>query len=364
MRFGAVAMLMLGATACTDPLTLNSTALFVTAEYDAGLPITQLFFAGRLPAGSDLFTPAYRPEDAGNVLPSPQSVVVLLQSGFGGDVVTVDIAGYSATGDTVALGSATATIKEGYQVSITVPLAPPEVIVPLPDGGSGSGDGGMMSSDCSCADSCCIHFGASLGQCVKGFSPDLAKYFCGASGTTCLGCDPLTADQCTNGKGCTCGTGSACVDGLTCYEGHCVCSPLSCPGCCTAAGACVAGTDKDACGTGGLQCDVCSSAGQGGGTCTAGVCSSNLCKVLPAGVERCLSGMGCADAGELPFCAYSSSVAGATQVACTACDFHKADNCGMGGTCVCGTGTRACGGKQICANGSCDIAPDELAGVK
>ncbi len=364
MRLCVVAMLVLGATACTDPLTLNGTSLFVTAQYDAGLPITQLFVAGRLPAGSDLFTPSYRPDDAGSVLASPQTVVVLLQSGFGGDTVTVDIAGYSATGDAVALGSAQGVIKEGYQVPIVVPLTPPEVIVQLPDGGSGSGDGGVKPSDCSCTDSCCIHFGAGVGQCVKGFSTDLAKFFCGASGATCLGCDPLTADQCTAGKGCTCGTGSACGSGLLCHDGRCVCAPETCPGCCSAEGTCLAGTDKSACGSGGLQCDTCSASGPGGAQCTNGVCSSNLCKMLPVGLERCLSGMGCADAGELPYCAYSAIIGTSSEPPCTACDYHKADTCGAGGTCVCGNGTRACGAKQVCAGGSCALAPDELEGVK
>ncbi|MEW5742368.1 MAG: pectin acetylesterase-family hydrolase [Myxococcota bacterium] len=48
------------------------------------------------------------------------------------------------------------------------------------------------------------------------------------------------------------------------------CGPSTCAtGCCSAEGQCVAGNADDACGTGGLQCNVCS----GGQTCQASVCA-------------------------------------------------------------------------------------------
>jgi hypothetical protein len=350
----------MASAACTNPATANGTTLFVVSHYDGGLGLTQLFFTGTLMGGSDVFKPSYRPEMAGATLPAPQSVRVLLASGFGGSPVTVEVTGFNADGTLAAYGSKDSTIVENTEVPVDVDLLPPVVsISPPSDGGTGVSDGGMPEPSCSdCTTSCCVHLPSGAPRCLSLENSDLRRFFCGKTGETCLGCDPLSADTCDETRGCLCGNGAACSDGQTCYQGHCVCSPATCQGCCTADGGCRDGTHDDQCGTGGLRCESCTT-GAVGGTCNMGVCTTNKCAQLPSLTPKCLSGMGCADAGTFPYC--DVSAVNMLTVACKACDYYTTNECTNAGCGCAGQDLEAaCKDGQICAKNGCVTLPQEL----
>jgi hypothetical protein len=349
---------LLAFAGCTDPAKAHGTALFITSTWDAGLDVTQLFFTGNLSGGSDVFTPSYRPEQGNGTLPSPQSVRVLLASGFGGSPVTVEVVGYNADGSPVAYGSKGATITDGIEVSVDVKLLPP-VALPPSDGGVASGsDGGVASGDCAaCGTDCCVHGFDDAVKCLSDEPQGLRRYLCGKGGTTCLGCDPLVADACDVTRGCVCGDAGSCGPGTFCYQGRCVCGPPSCPGCCTAEGACVMGDAADQCGTGGLHCESCSS-GAVGGSCVSGVCTTNKCGLMTV-MGKCLSGLSCADAGagSFPFC--NGIAGGTTNDACKACDYQSADSCTDQG-CICAEQGQTCKSGQLCVSHGCVNLPQEL----
>jgi hypothetical protein len=350
---------LLALAACSDPAKANGTALFVVSNWDAGVEVTQLFFTGRLMGGSDVFKPSYRPDTAGGPLAPPQSVRVLLQPGFGGSPVTVQVVGYNADGTPAAFGSTGATLIDGVEVPVNVdllPAAPP----PPSDGGSRPGDGGVVitGGDCAqCTKSCCLHV-FNTAVCLSDVPGDLDKYACGAVGKTCRGCDPLIANACDVSAGCRCGTGPACAQGQFCNAGRCECGPPSCNGCCTLDGACVAGNAVDRCGSGGFRCELC---GVSPVTCESGVCSLNMCSGSGSASAggRCASGLTvCLDAGTFPFCSGGSGSNGGAAP-CKACDYYTSDQCSTKG-CVCGEQGMRCLSGQLCTPNGCVQAPQEL----
>jgi hypothetical protein len=348
----------MASAACTDPAKANGTALFVISNYDGGLALTQLFFTGTLMGGSDVFKPSYRPETAGTALAPPQSVRVLLATGFGGSPVTVEVTGFNADGTPAAFGSTDSTIVEGSEVTVNVSLKPPLAVLPPPDGGTGMSDGGTPTGCSQCTTSCCIHLLSGEAKCLSAEHAEVQRFFCGKAGETCLGCDPLAADACDANRGCLCGDAGACSDGQTCYQGRCVCSPATCQGCCTADGGCRDGNHDDQCGTGGLRCQSCTGSALVG-TCNSGVCSNNACALTPMLAAKCLSGMGCADAGSFPFCDVTG--AGMLSVACKACDYYASDECTAGGCgCAGQMGEIECKGSQLCTSSGCVTTPQEL----
>jgi len=155
----------------------------------------------------------------------------------------------------------------------------------------------------SCADGCC-----SGNACITTFTVDLRP----GAGGNCEPCDTTVADTvsttgeclcndsvCSNGEvcmdgtcscdslascgddsnscdpviGCSCGGGDRCGTGIPCVNGTCACNANSCAGGCCKDGQCqLAGTNDNACGTGGGACIDCASAPEGNTCSTAGIC--------------------------------------------------------------------------------------------
>ncbi|RKH55977.1 hypothetical protein [Corallococcus llansteffanensis] len=258
---------------CRDPAAAAGTALYVTTEFEPALNLTQLRVSGTVAGGMDVPT-TMLPETAERALQSGESFRVLLHDAADGAQATVRVEGLR-DGAVLATGEATATVRDGYEVEVTVRLSSD----PLPDGGTGDGgtpDAGPGTFCLGCRDGCCR----------DGVCADRTARTCGVGGVACSDCTEQKADTCTaqgtcacgNGPACgknaslcfggqcRCGLGNACGPGLACVSGQCRCDPSTCAGCCMN-NACVIGTDKNECGKSGQACKKCDKKCNPDGSC-------------------------------------------------------------------------------------------------
>jgi hypothetical protein len=230
---------------------------------------------------------------------------------------------------------------------------------------------GKTVQDCNaktCPTGCC-----ERGECLAGADPDecgtaaQACQHCASQGLSCdptsrkcggNKCGPGTCPGCCIGDLCVGGTdpnacgraGQQCqncaAQGTVCQptspggicEGQPTCGPQNCPGCCIG-NICVAGIDDSACGLAGQQCQNCSNgglscqpAGSGGGFCGKPTCG-------PANCKGCCQGNTCRGGGD----AFACGVGGQQ---CQQCPLGQ--SC-QGGRCV---GMELCG-LQNCPFGCC-----------
>lgn len=257
-------------SACRDPDTLSGTALYVTTEFDPSLLLTQVRVAGGVEGGAT-FGPDVRPEQPERLLQSGETLRVLLEDAPNGAQATVRVEGLNSTGR-VARGEATAQIRDGREVDVTVHLEP--VPPDEGDGGTGTPDGGTFCADCT-------------GCCMQGICTTSSFNTCGTGGIACVTCDPARAnacdargvcvcganpacsgpgvDRCVGGT-CKCGTGPACGAGQACVGGTCRCTSSSCSGCCSG-NTCMPGNQRDQCGKDGTACLKCTKICNADGTC-------------------------------------------------------------------------------------------------
>jgi hypothetical protein len=145
------------------------------------------------------------------------------------------------------------------------------------------------------------------------------------------------------------------------------CGPSTCPtGCCDARGTCRTGTDTQACGGAGKQCNDCiangfttcesttKSCSRATATCNASTCPSGCCAVV-GGVTQCLSGTEANACGRngasCAQCAAQGRACDTATRACTStkCDASNCNGCCVGDTCLPGTDSLSCGEKgQAC----------------
>ncbi|MET0400757.1 MAG: hypothetical protein ABW123_00075, partial [Cystobacter sp.] len=235
---------LLGALgACRDPAKVSGTALYVTAEFDPALLITQVRVWGDVDAQPH-FGPEVLPAEARRLLNSGETLRVLLGDVPNGVRAEVHVEGLR-DGTVVARGSGGSDIRDGYEVDVTLRL-------------EATSGGGPEPTFCVGCEGCCIQ-----GQCT-------ASTFntCGTGGIACQTCDPnmatacdrrgvctcganpacspKTADRCILGM-CRCGNGQSCGPGQQCVNGQCLCSPESCSGCCSG-NTCDEGVTPERCG--------------------------------------------------------------------------------------------------------------------
>ncbi|OJH35295.1 hypothetical protein BON30_39390 [Cystobacter ferrugineus] len=248
-RLVLVGAVLMGA--CRDPAKASGTALYITAEFDPSLLITQVRVWGDVD-GQPHFGPQVLPEKAQRVLNSGETLRVLLGDVPNGVRAEVNVEGLR-DGSVVARGTGGADIRDGYEVEVSLRLEPTTP--------------GNPDTFCLGCEGCCIQ-----GQCT---SPTFNT--CGTGGIACVACDPnlashcdgrgvcmcgastscspRTADRCLLGM-CRCGNSQECGPGQQCVSGQCICSPESCAGCCTG-NVCDQGTSADRCGRGGVVCQKC-----------------------------------------------------------------------------------------------------------
>ncbi|MFP2908040.1 hypothetical protein ACLESD_23920 [Pyxidicoccus sp. 3LFB2] len=270
---------LLATSACQEAST--GTALFVTADFDPLLQLTQLQVSGQVEDGGDIPV-ALLPENPGRILQSGETFRVLLPDAPDGARVTLRLQGRSGSA-LAAEGTAEAQVQSGREVDVRVELVP---WTEVPDGGrpdSGTPDGGNVDSGTPDAGSFCEN--CPDGCCRNGFCVPRTFQSCGVGGVDCTVCDGVRAnacsrlgtctcgnnpvcsginvDRCDNGQ-CKCGSSSPCGPGKECVGGQCRCTPGSCPNGCCVGDTCEPGNEKDKCGTGGAACQNCR-----GSTCTA-----------------------------------------------------------------------------------------------
>jgi hypothetical protein len=221
-----------------------------------------------------------------------------------------------------------------------------------PGGGSGVG-GGMATGGgpqtCNCVGGCCTgnspncdRGNGSFFTCGEGVSclPGMA----GTCGTSNLcnstPCNFLSANTC-GPQGCQCFNGPACGPGLICtsvgpYSG-CVCSYLTCSGCCGADGGCITNVSARECGAAGADCVSCDAGAVTSG-CSGGTCGA--LSVFKCDAGSCLSGNRCVGQ-QFPRCQAPVSTA------CYYCDPIVSDRCTALGACGCGQAA-ACTGNTTC----------------
>ncbi|NOK32991.1 hypothetical protein HMI49_07250 [Corallococcus exercitus] len=255
--------------ACRDPAAASGTALFVTTEFEPSLNLTRLRVSGAVADGHAVPT-TLLPEDSSRELQSGETFRVLLDGAADGTQATVHVEGLRDDATVVASGEATASVRDGYEVEVTVRLTSG----PAPDGGT---DGGTNTFCLDCADGCCregICTARTFRTCGVGGvaceSCDVQRTdTCTARGTCGCGIGPAcsgnNADRCLGGK-CVCGSGNACGPGLACINGLCRCDPSTCGGCC-AGNSCIQTPDKNQCGKGGVACKKCDKKCNPDGTC-------------------------------------------------------------------------------------------------
>lgn len=256
-----VGTVLLGA--CRDPAKAAGTALYVTTQFDPALLITQVRVWGTVESGAD-FGPQVLPEQPQRLLDSGETLRVLLGDAPNGVQAQVSVEGLS-DGQVVARGEASAQVRDGYEVDVTLRLEP--IPTPPTDGGD--------PSFCMACDGCC-----QQGRCTN-----TSVTTCGRNGAACVACDTKvantcdargqcacgsnpacsgTSDQCFFGL-CRCGSTAACAEGQMCVGGTCRCNPDTCAGCCSG-NTCEPGTAKDKCGKGGGACLKCTKCNPNG-TC-------------------------------------------------------------------------------------------------
>ncbi|MBZ5637609.1 MAG: hypothetical protein LAO51_02510 [Acidobacteriia bacterium] len=191
------------------------------------------------------------------------------------------------------------------------------------DGGSACGSGQRcFNGTCICDPISC-----PLGCCSGTTCTTPSASACGIGGVACLDCG-MTADSCVNGV-CRCDGASACGPEQRCSNATCVCDPISCPSGCCQGTVCLPGTGNDACGTGGINCAVCT----GGRTCVSGSCQ------CPGGLYFCPAAGAC-----IPNCATCTGTTFACASARTCVSSCKA-SCGGLANC---TSTESC--VPLCAS--------------
>jgi len=252
---------MLGA--CRDPSTASGTALYVTAEFDSALLLTQLEVAGSVQGGPPV-GPSRLPEAPDRFLRSGETFRVLLPLAEEGTRAELRVRGLRA-GQPVASGTGSVQVRAGYEVDVTVRLLPP----------SSEPDAGFCPD---CAGGCCL----------SGFCTAPSFNTCGTGGVACVRCDINTAntclpqgvcgcgtdpactwpqvDRCGAQGQCQCGAGAACGPGQQCMGGQCRCTPDSCVGCCEG-NVCKPGGERRECGRGGQACRRCDKRCNADGTC-------------------------------------------------------------------------------------------------
>lgn len=257
---------LLTLAACRDPAAAAGTALFVTTEFEPSLNLTRLRVSGTAD-GAEVPT-TLLPEDSSRELRNGETFRVLLDGAANGTQATVRVQGLRGDA-TVATGEATASVRDGYEVEVTVRLTSG----PTPDGGA---DGGTGTFCLDCPDGCCR----------DGFCTARTFRTCGVGGVACEACDAdrtdtctprgtcgcgtgpacgLNADRCGGGK-CACGNSAACSPGLACIGGACRCDPTTCNGCCEG-NSCIPAPNKNQCGKGGATCKKCEKKCNPDGTC-------------------------------------------------------------------------------------------------
>lgn len=276
-RVAGLLALLLVAGGCQDSSTAVGTALYVTAEFDPVLQLTQLQVAGEVEGDGGAISPTLLPQTPERLLRSGETFRVLLPDAPDGAWATLRVEGRSSATPR-AEGTTRARLRAGHEVDVTVRLTatsgPPD-------------SGASCAPDC---DGCCLE-----GQCV---STAFAR--CGANGQACAACDPDRASACAPEGFCACGTGSACtrpeVDrcvagecrcgtgpacGLneTCLNGRCWCGT---GGACGLGQACVGGECR--CGEGNA-CDVGQACVNGRCGCTSESCANGCCSS-----GRCMPG--------------------------------------------------------------------------
>ncbi|WP_223641663.1 Gmad2 immunoglobulin-like domain-containing protein [Corallococcus sp. EGB] len=244
---------------CRDPAAASGTALFVTADFDPALDLTQLRVTTTVADGTPV-PEGLLPEDPSRLLRSGETFRVLLAGASDGTQATVRVDGLREDGTVAATGETTANVRGGYEVEASVRLA--------------SSGAGTFCLDCP--DGCCR----------GGFCTARTFRTCGVGGVACESCDEKRADTCTHRGTCGCGTGnvcganadscnqgrcvcgssSACGAGQACISGQCRCDPSTCGGCCNG-NTCVTRTDKNACGINGQNCKKCDKRCNPDGSC-------------------------------------------------------------------------------------------------
>ena len=304
--------------ACRDPARLNGTALLVTTD-GSDVEVDQLRYAAVVDGGA-LFEPAVRPEAPGDVLAASTSVRILLRDEWGGLTADVQVTGLRS-GVTVGEGSTRVTLETGVERVATVKLLAPT-----------SSCSGCVSSSGACVTPSPAACGVGGASCVA--CDGLLTDTCSEQGRCACGDGPpcsaaLGADRCVQGQ-CRCGAGPACEAGQECLQQACQCTPASCAGCCIG-NQCVTSPSSMACGTGGRACLDCGTTACSGGQCGLAVCNATTCPT------------GC--------CQGSTCVAGRSATACgtggAACESCGVGSCGDGGVCI---GT--CN-AQTCPSGCC-----------
>ncbi|RKI17566.1 hypothetical protein D7Y15_10160 [Corallococcus sp. AB030] len=244
-------------TACRDPAAAAGTALFVTAQFEPALNLTRLRISATADGASVPTT--LLPEDSSRALVNGETFRVLLDGAANGTQATIRVDGLRDDA-TVATGEATATVRDGYEVEVTVRLT--------------ASNGGTFCVDCP--DGCCR----------EGVCTSRTFRTCGVGGVACEICDSDRADTCTNrgtcgcgtgpscdlnasrcnGGKCVCGLGNACGPGLACINGFCKCDPSTCAGCCEG-NSCIPAPNKNQCGKGGEACKKCDKRCNPDGSC-------------------------------------------------------------------------------------------------
>jgi hypothetical protein len=280
---GVALLLVLGA--CQDAATGAGTALYVTADFDPGLRLTQLRVSGTVEGGADV-GPSLLPESPSRLLERGETLRVLLPDAPEGARVLLLLEGLGEDGALAARGEAEARVRQGYEVDVAVRLEPwsepPDS--GTPDGGepdSGTPDSGTPDSgtpDSGTPDSGTFCMSCADGCCRNGFCVARTFLTCGVGGVDCVACDGARADTCSpqgvcacgNGPSCTgigvdrceggqcrCGSSSPCGAGQECVNGQCRCTPGSCPNGCCVGNTCEPGNEDSKCGTGGQACQQC-----------------------------------------------------------------------------------------------------------
>lgn len=212
----------------------------------------------------------------------------------------------------------------------------------------------------TCAGGCCDQF----GNCNRGITDTQ----CGVNGQFCQNCTQLNEScqfqQCQpvvtqcNGQTCpggccqgnvcmsggdnaACGTGGlVCVNctqnGLVCNGiGRCIptpplCNPATCPNGCCIGNVCAVGTQNNACGKGGAQCQSCTALNE---TCTGQTCVPVVTNCTPQNCAGCCDGTGTCQPGFL------NNQCGQNGTACVNCQ-------SQGSTCDTAVMPRVCKNMQ------------------
>jgi len=186
----------------------------------------------------------------------------------------------------------------------------------------GSPDGGPSCSARTCPQGCCD----GAGNCQPG--GDVTA--CGAAGVSCQDCKAEGFTLCDANHH-ACGNVVGSCDGTDCASG------------CCEGGVCFAGTDPNACGTGGQSCQQCASFGL---TCGG----NHECVKVGCGPENCAGccfGDQCWPGTDATACGHAGEQCGNCAAQGEAC---AANGGAPGGSCV---GTPGCGPRD-CPFGCCD----------